>query len=171
MCPACPKVYWYPVTHPMTHGLVETVTLTCLSTNNRYHLPIVSLSSNLPWVSPSYNPPCVIPFPDIPGADLSIRDNKFLTMIGASQSRHAPTNSWLNTDNPSTFLHLPICHTNSWLHTDKPSTFLQLNYNQWQTKVHNSHPSCTHMHQPHPQWQQCAGPHLQQPQIAGPVMV
>jgi hypothetical protein len=99
-------------------------------------------------------------------------------MFRASQSRHKPTNSWLHMDN------LSDCHTNSWLHVDSPlpnqhmvylstgtiSNLLHmdnqlLNYNWWQTKVHHSHPSCTHMHQPHLQWQQCAGPHLQLPPV------
>ena len=79
MCPAYPKVYLHPVTHPIPCGLVETVTLTCLSINNRYHLPSVSLSNNLPWASPSHNLPCLSLFPDMPGASLSItltiRDN------------------------------------------------------------------------------------------------
>ena len=110
MCPACSKLYWYPITHSLPHGLVETVTLTCLSTNNCYHLPRVSLSNNLPWVSPSHNLPCVSLFPDMPRASLYItltnRDNQFLTMFRASLSRHRPTNSWLHTDNLSTFLQL-----------------------------------------------------------------
>jgi hypothetical protein len=134
MCLACPK--------PMIHGLVQTVTLTCLSTHKCYHLPRVSRSNNLPWVSPSNNLPRVSLFPNMPGASLyitlTIRDNQSLTMLGASLSRHKPDNSWLHTDNLSTSLHLSICHTNnrlhmdnhsdchtnSWLHTDNRSTYL-----------------------------------------------
>jgi hypothetical protein len=101
MCPACPK--------PLQHGLLETVTLTCLSTNNCHHLPRVSLSNNLP---------CVSLFPDMPGASLyitlTIGDNQSLTMFGASLSRHKHANSWLHKNN------LSDCHTNSWLHMDTP---------------------------------------------------
>jgi hypothetical protein len=80
---------------------VETLTLTCLVTNNHFLLP---------GVSPSHNLPCVSLLPDMPGANLSItltiRDIQSLTMFRASLSRHRPTNSWLHTDNLSTCLQL-----------------------------------------------------------------
>jgi hypothetical protein len=104
------------------------------------------MSSNLAWVSASYNLPCVSLFPDIPGANMSI------TMFGASQSRHKPTNSWLHTDNLPTILHqykfkwdnslsnqhmvnLSTGTISNLLHMDS-----QLNYNREQTKEHHSHP-------------------------------
>jgi hypothetical protein len=144
------------------------------------HLLLVNLSE----VSTSHYLPRARLYTDNLSIILTIRYDKSLTLFRASMSRNKPTNSWLHMDNFSN------CHTNSWLHMDNPlsnqymvylftgtiSNLLHMDnqlliYNWWQTEVHHSHPSCTHMHQPHLQWQQCAGPHLQQPQCAGPVIV